>query len=76
MARLAFLEPLPFVRRCRGRIVEKVLSMGLAVRRLSFGAPKPASHRRLKPATVWGVLVGRIVLFEPVCKGGDQVVAV
>ena len=33
MVRLAFLEPLPFVRRCRRRIVEKVLSMGLVVRR-------------------------------------------
>ena len=33
MVRLAFLEPLPFVRRCRRRIVEKVLSIGLVVRR-------------------------------------------
>ena len=42
---------------------------------LSFGAPKPATHRRPKPATVWGVLNRRIVLFGPVGKGRDQVVA-
>jgi hypothetical protein len=36
---------------------------------LSFGAPKPATDRRPKPATVWGVLDGRILLFEPVGKG-------
>ena len=40
------------------------------------GAPKPATHRRPKPATMWGVLGGRIVLFDPVGKGCDQVVAV
>jgi len=33
MVRPAFLEPLPFVRRCRSRLVEKVLSMGMVVRR-------------------------------------------
>jgi transposase len=44
--------------------------------RLSFGAPKPATHRRPKPATVWGALDGRILLFEPVGKGCDQVVPV
>ena len=33
MVRLAFLEPLPFVRRWRRRIVAKVLSIGLVVRR-------------------------------------------
>ena len=44
--------------------------------RVSFGAPKPATYRCLKPATVWGVSVGRIVLFEPICKGRDQVGAV
>ncbi len=43
---------------------------------MSFGAPKPATHRRPKPATVWGVLNRRIVLFGPVGKGHDQVVAV
>ena len=43
---------------------------------LSFGAPKPATHRRPKPATVWGVLNRRIVLFGPVGKGRGQVVAV
>ena len=42
---------------------------------LSFGAPKPATHRRPKPATMWGVLGGRIVLFGSVGKGRDQVVA-
>jgi hypothetical protein len=56
-----------------GTIWELSIKVGLG---MSFGAPKPASHRRLKPATVWGVLVGRIVLFEPVCKGRDQVVVV
>jgi hypothetical protein len=43
---------------------------------VSFGAPKPATHRRPKPATMWVVLGGRIVLFGPVGKGRDQVVAV
>jgi hypothetical protein len=43
---------------------------------LSFGAPKPATHRRPKPATMWGVLGGRIVLFGSVGKGRDQVVVV
>jgi hypothetical protein len=33
MVRLAVLEPLPFVRRCRRRIVAKVLLVGLVVRR-------------------------------------------
>ena len=42
---------------------------------LSFGASKPATHRRPKPATVWGVLDGRILLFGPVGKWRDQVVA-
>jgi hypothetical protein len=32
MVRLAFLELLPFVQRCRRRIVENVLSFGLFVR--------------------------------------------
>jgi len=39
---------------------------------MSFGAPKPATHRRPKPATRWGVLSGRIVLFEPFGKGCNQ----
>jgi hypothetical protein len=43
---------------------------------LSFGAAKPATHRRPKPATVWGVLDGRILLFEPFGKGRDQVAEV
>ena len=43
---------------------------------MSFGAPKPATHRRPKPATMWVVLNRRIVLFGPVGKGHDQVVAV
>ena len=43
---------------------------------VSFGALKPATHRRPKPATMWVVLGGRIVLFGPVGKGRDQVVAV
>ena len=30
---LAFLKPLPFVRRCRRRLVEQELSNGLVVRR-------------------------------------------
>ena len=41
---------------------------------MSFGAPKPAAHRRPKPATMWVVLDGRILLLEPVGKGRDQVV--
>jgi hypothetical protein len=39
---------------------------------LSFGAPKPATHRRAKPAAKWGVLDRRILLFGPVGKGCDQ----
>ena len=53
--------------------VDKDAAMGVL---LSFGAPKPATHRRPKPATMWVVLGGRIVLFGPVGKGRDQVVAV
>jgi len=45
-------------------------------RLMSFGAPKPATHRRPKPATMWVVLGGRIVLFGCVGKGRGQVVAV
>jgi len=44
--------------------------------KLSFGAPKPATHRRPKSATMWVVLGGRIVLFGSVGKGRGQVVAV
>lgn len=40
---------------------------------VSFGAPKPATHRRPKPATMWGVLDERILLFEPVGKGWGSV---
>ena len=50
--------------------------VGSRPRFLSFGAPKPATHRRPKPATMWVVLGGRIVLFGSVGKGRDQVVAV
>ena len=45
--------------------VDKDAAMGVL---LSFGAPKPA--------TMWVVLGGRIVLFGSVGKGRDQVVAV
>ena len=50
--------------------------MAELIANVSFGAPKPATHRRPKPATVWGVLDGRILLFGPVGKWHDQVVAV
>ena len=47
MVRLAFLEPLPVVRRCRRRIVEKVFSLGFVVRRCPLcSAGKSEKARR------------------------------
>ncbi len=40
---------------------------------VSFGASKPATHRRVKPATRWGVLDGRILFFGLACKGAGSV---
>jgi len=58
----------------RIRREESIADFGGGSLEVSFGAPKPATHRRPKPATMWGVLVGRIVLFGSVGKGRDQVV--
>ncbi len=55
------------------REAEVGLAQGKTVPEVSFGASKPATHRRVKPATRWGVLDGRILFFGLVCKGAGSV---